>query len=62
MHYPQKKLFYMSKDVALHVPCVSLCSIGSVLAMQFGGESRIHEIIKTHKLFLEILPRDDIIK
>ena len=41
---------------------VSFCSIGCVLATKFGGEARIHEISKTQKLFLEIPPRDGLIR
>jgi len=30
--------------------------------MKFGGEARIHEISKTHKSFMEIPPRNDLIR
>jgi len=33
---------------------VSFCSIRCVLALKFGGEARIHEILKTRKFFLVI--------
>jgi len=39
----------------------SFCSIRCVLATKFGGETRMHEISKTYKSFLEISPRDDLI-
>lgn len=41
---------------------VSFCSIGCVLATKFAGEARIHETSKTHKSFLEIPPRDGLIR
>ena len=41
---------------------VSFCSIICVLAMKLGGEVRMHEISKTQKSFLEIKPRDDLIR
>ena len=41
---------------------VSFCSIGCVLVMKFGGEARIHETFITHKFFLEIPPRDGLIR
>jgi len=41
---------------------VDFCSIGCVLATKFCGEARIHVFSKTQKLFLEIPPRDDLIK
>ena len=41
---------------------VSFCSIRCVLALKFCGEARIHDISKTQKLFLEIPPRDDLIR
>src|SRR5690606_16621666 len=39
---------------------VSFCSIGCVLATKSGEEARIHEISKTQKSFLDILPRNDL--
>ena len=41
---------------------VSCCSITCVLATKFGGEARMLEISKTHKSFMEIPPRDDLIR
>ena len=41
---------------------VSFCSISFVLATKFGGEARIHVFSKTHKSFLEIPLRDNLIK
>ena len=41
---------------------VSFCSIKCVLALKFGGEARIHEISKTHKLFMEIPPNNDLVR
>ena len=40
----------------------SFCSIGCVLALKFCGEPRMHEISKTQILFLEIPPRNDLIR
>jgi len=41
---------------------VGFCSIRCVLALKFCGEARMHEIYKTQKSFLEILPRNDLIR
>ena len=41
---------------------VDFCSIGCVLAMKLCGEVRMHVFSKTNKAFLEIPPRDDLIK
>ena len=41
---------------------VDFCSIGYVLATKFGGEAAIHVFSKTQKSFLEIPPRDNLIK
>jgi len=41
---------------------VSFCSIGCVLSTRFGGEVRIHVFSNTSKLFMEIPPRDDLIR
>lgn len=46
----------------LQLLLVSLFSIGCVLATKFDGEARIHVFSKTQKSFLEIPPRDDLIK
>jgi len=48
--------------MVIYIDFVRICSIGCVLATKFGGEAKIHEISKTHKLFLEIPPRHDLTK
>lgn len=41
---------------------VSFCSISYVLATKFGEEARINVFSETQKSFMEIPPRDDLIK
>lgn len=41
---------------------ISFCSIGCVLATIFCGEARIHVFSNTQKSFLEIPPRDNLIR
>ena len=49
-------------DIHTYMYTVDFCGIGCVIATKFYGKTRMHVFSRTHKLFLEISPRDNLIK